>query len=163
MRTRAVNLLRLRSRFLAWNRLLAELAGAVELDESCSGPQRVRSKRGRGASDKTIAFGLLERGGQVYTETVSNGLKNLSGHYTRQNRRGSPVKHRWLTRLRRAGGRRPRPPLPRPPRSGQVRPHCLALQRHRVFLEFRQSPLPPVQGLIQTCLFTAPEKSRIPL
>ncbi len=75
--TRAVNALylRLRHRFLAWNPVPAELAGAVELDESYFGPRRVRGKRGWGASGKTIVFGLFKRGGQVYTEIVSDCSK----------------------------------------------------------------------------------------
>ena len=35
-------------------------------------PRRVRGKRGRGASGKTIVFGLLKRQGKVYTEIVPN-------------------------------------------------------------------------------------------
>ena len=35
-------------------------------------PHRVRGKRGRGAYGKTIVFGLLKRGGKVYTEIVPN-------------------------------------------------------------------------------------------
>ena len=74
---RAVNALylRLRHRFRAWNPVPAELAGAVELDESYFGPRRVRGKRGRGASGKTIVFGLFKRGGQVYTEIVPDCSK----------------------------------------------------------------------------------------
>ena len=44
--------------------------GDVELDESYFGARRVRGKRGRGAYGKTIVFGLLKRGGKVYTEIV---------------------------------------------------------------------------------------------
>jgi transposase len=44
--------------------------GEVEVDESYFGPHRVRGKRGRGASGKTIVFGLLKRDGKVYTEIV---------------------------------------------------------------------------------------------
>ena len=75
--TRTVNALylRLRHRFLAWNPVPAELAGAIELDESYFGPRRVRGKRGRGASGKTIVFGLFKRGGQVYTEIVPDCSK----------------------------------------------------------------------------------------
>jgi len=41
--------------------------GIVELDESYLGAQRVRGKQGRGASRKTIVFGLLKRdGNRVY-------------------------------------------------------------------------------------------------
>lgn len=49
--------------------------GEVEVDESYFGPHRVRGKRGRGASGKTIVFGLLKRGDQVYTEIVTNCRK----------------------------------------------------------------------------------------
>ena len=62
--------LRLRRRLQSWCPVPAELNGAVELDESYFGPRRVRGKRGRGASGKTIVFGLFKRGGQVYTEIV---------------------------------------------------------------------------------------------
>ena len=44
------------------------LQGAVEVDESYFGAQRVRGKRGRGAYGKTIVFGVLKRQGKVYTE-----------------------------------------------------------------------------------------------
>lgn len=47
-----------------------QAAGEVELDESYFGPRRVRGKPGRGASGKTIVFGIFERGGRVYTEIV---------------------------------------------------------------------------------------------
>ena len=52
-----------------------ELGSALELDESYFGPRRVRDKRGRGASGKMIVFGLFKRGGQVYTEIVSDCSK----------------------------------------------------------------------------------------
>lgn len=40
--------------------------GVVELDESYFGARRVRGRRSRGASGKTIVFGLLKREGHVY-------------------------------------------------------------------------------------------------
>lgn len=46
------------------------LQGAVEVDESYFGAQRVRGERRRGAYGKTIVFGLLKRHGKVYTEIV---------------------------------------------------------------------------------------------
>ena len=49
--------------------------GEVEVDESYFGPHRVRGKRGRGASGKTIVFGLLKRNDQVYTEVVTDCKK----------------------------------------------------------------------------------------
>jgi transposase-like protein len=50
-------------------------AGEVEVDESYFGSRRVRGKRGRGASGKTIVFGLLKRDGRVYTEIVPDCKK----------------------------------------------------------------------------------------
>ena len=49
--------------------------GELEADESYFGPRRVRGRRGRGAAGKTIVFGLLKRGDQVYTEIVPNATK----------------------------------------------------------------------------------------
>ena len=49
--------------------------GEVEVDESDFGPHRVRGKRGRGASGKTIVFGLFKRDDQLYTEIVTNCKK----------------------------------------------------------------------------------------
>ncbi len=46
--------------------------GTVEVDESYFGAKRVRGKRGRGASGKTIVFGIFKRNGSVYTEIVPN-------------------------------------------------------------------------------------------
>jgi transposase len=47
-------------------------SGTVEVDESYFGARRVRGKRGRGASGKTIVFGIFKRNGKVYTEIVSD-------------------------------------------------------------------------------------------
>ena len=69
--------LRLRRRLQTWCPVPAELNGAVELDESYFSPRRVRGKRGRGASGKTIVFGLFKRGGQVYTEIVPDCSKKI--------------------------------------------------------------------------------------
>jgi transposase len=44
--------------------------GEIEVDESYFGAKRVKGKRGRGASGKTPVFGILQRGGKVYTEVV---------------------------------------------------------------------------------------------
>jgi len=51
--------------------------GEVEADESYFGARRVRGKRGRGASGKTIVFGLLKRDEYVYTEIVPDCKKRL--------------------------------------------------------------------------------------
>lgn len=49
--------------------------GEVEVDESYFGPRRVRGKRGRSASGKTIVFGVFKRNGKVYTEIVPDVKK----------------------------------------------------------------------------------------
>ena len=45
--------------------------GAVELDESYFGGAR-KGKRGRGAAGKVVVFGILKRGGNVFTKVVSD-------------------------------------------------------------------------------------------
>jgi transposase len=45
--------------------------GEIELDESYFGGAR-KGKRGRGASGKVIVFGLLKRGGRVYTKIIQD-------------------------------------------------------------------------------------------
>jgi transposase len=44
-------------------------AGEIELDESYFGGRR-KGKRGRGAAGKVPVFGLLKRGGRVYTKII---------------------------------------------------------------------------------------------
>jgi transposase len=48
---------------------LAMFAGEIEVDESYIGSAR-KGKRGRGAAGKTPVFGLLKRGGKVYTKII---------------------------------------------------------------------------------------------
>jgi len=48
-----------------------ELSGEVEADESYFGGIR-KGKRGRGAAGKVAVFGLLKRGGKVYTAIIPN-------------------------------------------------------------------------------------------
>ena len=45
--------------------------GSIELDESYFGGVR-KGKRGRGAAGKVVVFGILKRGGKVYTVVVSD-------------------------------------------------------------------------------------------
>jgi len=45
--------------------------GEIELDESYFGGAR-KGKRGRGAAGKVAVFGLLKRGGKVYTKIIDN-------------------------------------------------------------------------------------------
>ena len=55
-------------------------SGEIEIDESYFGARRVKGKRGRGASGKTPVFGILQRGGKVYTEIVPDcAKKTLQG------------------------------------------------------------------------------------
>ena len=49
----------------------AQFCGKIEVDESYFGGTR-KGKRGRGAAGKVIVFGLLKRGGKVYTLPVAN-------------------------------------------------------------------------------------------
>jgi transposase len=64
--------LKLRQRIAAWCDAQSPFAGEVEVDESYFGPKRVRGKPGRGASGKTIVFGILKRAGHVYTQIIPN-------------------------------------------------------------------------------------------
>ncbi len=49
--------------------------GEIEGDESYFGGKRFKGKRGRGAYKKTLVFGILKRGGKVYTEIVPDCAK----------------------------------------------------------------------------------------
>ena len=62
----------IRCRIAEYNRPDDLKAGVFEVDESYFGPRRVKGKRGRGAGNKTIVFGLYKRDGKVYTEIVPN-------------------------------------------------------------------------------------------
>jgi transposase len=64
--------LKLRRQIATWCEAQSPFAGEVEVDESYFGPRRVRGKRGRGASGKTIVFGIFQRNGFVYTQIVPN-------------------------------------------------------------------------------------------
>ena len=52
-----------------------QFSGTVELDESYFGGVR-KGKRGRGAAGKVAVFGILKRGGKVYTQTVLDTKTN---------------------------------------------------------------------------------------
>ena len=47
------------------------LKGKIEADEAYFGGKR-KGNRGRGAKNKTIVFGILERNGKVHVEIVKN-------------------------------------------------------------------------------------------
>ena len=60
-----------------------ELYGQVEADESYFGGRR-KGMRGRGAAGKIAVFGLLKRGGKVYTVLIPNAkTPNLTSNYPR--------------------------------------------------------------------------------
>ncbi len=52
--------------------LESPFSGALELDESYFGSRHKKGKRGRGAENKHIVFGIYKRNGRVYTEIVKN-------------------------------------------------------------------------------------------
>jgi transposase len=67
--------LRIRERIAEECERQSPFGGEVEVDESYFGARRVRGKRGRGASGKTIVFGIFKRNGSVYTEVVPDCRK----------------------------------------------------------------------------------------
>jgi transposase-like protein len=75
---RSVNdiFLKIRRRLAVISEAQSPLDGKVEMDESYFGPTRVRGKRGRGAGQKTIVFGILKRGENVYTRIIPNAAKS---------------------------------------------------------------------------------------
>jgi len=66
-------LFKLRTRIAQLCDASSSFSGEVEVDESSFGRHRVRGKKGRGAGDKTIVFGILERHGKVYTDRTAGG------------------------------------------------------------------------------------------
>ena len=58
--------------FAECERISAEyIGGEIEVDESYFGGVR-KGKRGRGAAGKVAVFGLLKRGGKVFTKVIDN-------------------------------------------------------------------------------------------
>jgi len=49
-----------------------KLNNGIEIDESYFGPKRIKGRKGRGAGRKIIVFGLLKRGGRIYTQIIRN-------------------------------------------------------------------------------------------
>ena len=68
-------LFRIRTRIAEFCEHQSPFQGEVEVDESYFGGKRIKGKRGRGASGKTPVFGILQRGGKVYTEVVPDCAK----------------------------------------------------------------------------------------
>ena len=52
-----------------------QLDGVIEADETYVGGQTSGGKRGRGAPNKTVVFGMLERNGDIMTKVVPNVRK----------------------------------------------------------------------------------------
>lgn len=67
--------LKLRSRLVLLCQEANPASGTFEVDESYFGARRVPGKRGRGAGNKTIVFGLFKREGKVYTEIVPDASR----------------------------------------------------------------------------------------
>lgn len=69
----------IQSRFMQFRKNIAvycnqeaeKLNGEIEIDESYFGGKR-KGTRGRGAKNKAIVFGILERKGKIYTKIVEN-------------------------------------------------------------------------------------------
>jgi len=61
---------KIRERLVEECEKISSQIGDIEIDESYFDPTRIRGKRGRGAGGKTIVFGLLKRGGKVFTQIV---------------------------------------------------------------------------------------------
>jgi len=67
------------AKYMEFRRVIADyldkefvkLGGKIELDETYFGGKR-KGKRGRGAFNKAIVFGIMERDGKVYTKVVPN-------------------------------------------------------------------------------------------
>jgi len=75
VRTSTTIFLKLRKRIVQQCENQSPFVGVVEIDESYFGPRRIRGKRCRGASSKTIVFGIFKRGDKVYTEIVPDASK----------------------------------------------------------------------------------------
>jgi transposase-like protein len=65
----------IRDRIVELCNQISPFDGEIEIDESYFGARRIKGKRGRGAGGKTVVFGILQRGGKVYTEIVPDCAK----------------------------------------------------------------------------------------
>jgi len=65
----------IRQRLVEFCDAQSPFCGEVEVDESFFGARRIKGKRGRGASGKTIVFGIFQRNGHVHTEIVPDCKK----------------------------------------------------------------------------------------
>jgi transposase len=83
-----------------------ELSGEIEADESYFGGVR-KGKRGRGAAGKVAVFGLLKRGGKVFTAIIPNAktetllpIRDPSAHHPGASRARQHRLYRHLQILR---------------------------------------------------------------
>ena len=65
----------IRNRIAEFCEVESPFNGEVEIDESYFGAKRVKGKRGRGASGKTIVFGIFKWNGKVYTEIIRDARR----------------------------------------------------------------------------------------
>jgi len=76
------------------------LDGHVEIDETMVGGKRP-GKRGRGATGKTVVFGMLERAGDIITRVVPNvRAKTLTPHIAENVTKGTTISTDELTSYR---------------------------------------------------------------
>ena len=84
-------------KFMQFRKLIAEhcnqeakkLNGELEIDESYFGGKR-KGNRGRGAANKAIVFGILERKGKIYTKIVENvSAETLMSEIKNKTKKGS--------------------------------------------------------------------------
>ncbi len=67
------------------------LSGIIEVDETYVGG-KAKGKRGRGADNKTVVFGMLERDGKIMTKIVPNArTKTLQPHIMQNVTQGSEI------------------------------------------------------------------------
>ena len=69
------------------------LDGDIEVDETYIGGKASGGKRGRGAPNKTIAFGMLDRGGDVMTKIVPNVKKRTLQPIIQENVKSGSTVH----------------------------------------------------------------------
>ena len=69
------------------------LSGTVEADETYIGGKASGGKRGRGAPNKTVVFGMAERDGDIMTKVVSNVRKNTLQPIIKENLEAGSTVH----------------------------------------------------------------------
>lgn len=69
------------------------LKGIVEADETYIGGKHSGGKRGRGAPNKTVVFGMLERNGDIMTKIVPNVRKHVLEPIVKKNVKKGSIMH----------------------------------------------------------------------